>query len=161
MLLNRIFLSPDSIVDIHTNKSSSEVRNLLGSNFERTRNNLYYKLPEEHQYLTANFGYYINKNKIRIHFAKELRRQFNHPFQVNYPRFIGDLTEENGKVRMKGQIGFRDWVFVFPIIWFAFFIFIYMGWLQNPEEVKDGEFAIYFILFGLLSFLIGLIRVCL
>ena len=158
MFLHRFFLSSDSIVNFKIDKTLVEVRDILGSNFERTRNNPYYKLPDEYQHLTSEFAFYLTKNKLRIHFSKELKRQINHSFQVNYPRFIGRLTETDGKTQLKGVIGFRNWVFILPMIWFSFFILLYLSWLQNPDAVKDGEFAIYFIALGAVSVFIGLIR---
>ncbi|MBD8487695.1 hypothetical protein IFO69_02930 [Echinicola sp. CAU 1574] len=145
-------------MNIKLDKTISEVRGILSSNFERTRKDPYYKLPEEYRHLTSEFAFHLTKDKLRIHFSKELKRQINHSFQINYPRFIGQLTETDGKTQLKGVIGFRDWVFIFPVLWLTFFIALYISWVRNPTEMKDGEFAIYFIAIGGISFLVGLIR---
>ncbi|MEQ8687406.1 MAG: hypothetical protein RIE86_19035 [Imperialibacter sp.] len=158
MRLNRYFLGSDSQVDIETVRSLVEIRDLLASKFDRIRLKPFYKESDEYQSLVSDLAYQLTNGKLTIYFSKELRRRFGHSFQLNYPRFIGTLADNNGKIRIKGQIGFGDWFFVFPIIWLAVFIFIYVSWWYDPSYMPGGHTAIYFILFGLFSFLTGLIR---
>jgi hypothetical protein len=158
MFLNRFFLSSDSIVNIEIDKTISGVKDILSSNFERTRNNPQYSYPEENQYLTSKFAYHLTKNKLRIHFSKELKREINYFFPVNYPKFIGQLNETEGKTQIKGVIGFSNWTFILPVLVLTFLMIPFISWLVNPTGVKDGEYTIFFIIFGWIPFLTGLIR---
>lgn len=158
MRLNRYFLTSDSQVDLQTDRTLAEMKDLLASNFERIRLKPFYKGPDEYQTVRADLAYHLNNGKLIIYFTKELRRKIGHSFQLNYPRFIGTLESDNGKTRIKGQIGLSDWFYAFPIIWLIIFTFLYVAWWRDPHDMPDGDYAIYFIIFGLVAFLIGLVR---
>ena len=86
--------------------------------------------------------------------------------QVEYGAIIifllscSGYTKKDEKVYLRSsneaRIGVPEWTWWPQVIWFFVFGFIYYGWTIDAKSFPDGDIAIYFILFGLLFFLINI-----
>ena len=159
MTLNKLFLGNNSVVDITTAETIDEIKMKLATRYQTSRLNPRNSLPEEHEDFTTSYVYHVRKDSLRLFFAKDLNRKMRHSFQLVYPWFSGQIVD-NGNFRLiKGKIGLPEWTYYTTILWFALLTFIYVGWTINGESrFKDGEIALYFILFSLLAFLINIAR---
>jgi hypothetical protein len=159
MTLNKLFLGDNSVVDITTKETVDEIKLKLAIRYQVSRLNPKSYFPEEHDDFSSGYAYHIKKDFLKIFFAKDLNRKVRHSFQLVYPWFTGQIVDNGNSRIIKGKIGLPEWTYTTTILWFAFFIFIYVGWtIEGEGRFKDGEVALYFILFGLLSLLIMLVR---
>jgi len=157
MTLNELFFGDNSVVDIATSETVDEIKLKLATKYQVTRRNPKGFFPEEHDDFSAAYVYYIKKGCIRIFFAKDLNRKVRHSFQVAYPWFTGEIIDTGDSRIIKGKIGLPEWTFYFTLLWLAFFGFIcYIAWTNG--ETEGIEIPLCFILFGLITFLIGLVR---
>ena len=159
MILNKLFLGNNSVVDIRTKETVDEIKLKLATRYQVSRLNPESYLPEEHDDFGSTYIYHMKKDVLRICFAKDSNRKVRHSFQLVYPRFTGQIVDNGNSRLVKGNIGLPEWTYYTMILWFAFFTFIYGGWtIEGEGRFKDGEVALYFILFGLVSLLIMLVR---
>jgi len=159
MTLNKLFLGDNSVVDITTKETVDEIKLKLATRYQVSRLNPKSYFAEEHDDFTSGYIYHIKKDFLKIFFAKDLNRKVRHSFQLVYPWFTGQIVDNGNSRIIKGKIGLPEWTYYTMILWFAFFTFIYGGWtIEGEGRFKDGEVALYFILFGLLSLLIMLVR---
>lgn len=157
MTLNKLFLGDNSVVDLTTNETVDEIKLKLASRYSKSRLDPLYRFPEDNEDFTTSYVHFIKNGRLKIYFSKDLNRRVRHSFQVTYPWFTGDIIDTGDSRLIKGNIGLPEWTFYFTLIWFAFFGFIfYIGWTKG--ETDGIEIPLYFILFGLLAFLIGLVR---
>lgn len=157
MTLNKLFLGANSVVDLTTNVTVDEIKLKLDSRYSKSRLDPLYRFPEENEDFTTSYVHFIKKGRLKIYFSKDLNRKVKHNFQVAYPWFTGDIIDMGDTRKIKGKIGLPESTFYFTLLWFAFFGFIfYIGWTK--AETDWIEIPLYFILFGLITFLVGLIR---
>ncbi|NOS92882.1 MAG: hypothetical protein HOP30_13240 [Cyclobacteriaceae bacterium] len=159
MTLNKLFLGDNSVVDIVTEDTVDEIKLKLATRYQVSRLNPKSYFPVEHDDFSSSYVYHTKKEYLKIFFAKDLNRKVRHSFQLVYPWFTGQIVENGNSRVVRGRIGLPEWTYYSTIIWFAFFTFIYFGWtIKGDDQFKDGEVALYFILFGLISLLIMLVR---
>jgi hypothetical protein len=159
MTLNKLFLGDNSVVDITTEETVDEIKMKLATRYERSRLNPKSYFPEEHDDFDSAYVYHIKKDLLKIFFAKDLNRKLRHSFQLVYPWFTGQIIDNGNSRIIKGKIGLPEWTYYSTILWLAFFISIYVGLtIKGENQFKDGEISLYFILFGLVSLLIMLVR---
>jgi len=94
-----------------------------------------------------------------IHFSSDIKSKFGHSFQAIYPSFKGTIDGTENESRIKGKIAVSECIWVFQIFWFLTFGYVYIGWTRDESSFPDGDIALYFILFGLLVFLIILLKI--
>lgn len=159
MTLNEIFLGNNSVVDIVTEETVHEIKLKLAARYQVSRLSPKSYFPLGHDDFSSAYVYHIKKDYPRIFFAKDLNRKVRHSFQLVYPWFTGQIVDNGSSRIIKGRIGLPEWIYYSTILWFAFFTFIYVGWtIKGEDQFKGGEAGLYFILFGLLSLLIMLVR---
>jgi hypothetical protein len=159
MTLNSLFLGDNSVVDLATKDTVDVIKLKLASRYSRSRLDPKMRFPEEHEDFGSDYVYYVKKDGLEIHFAKDLNWRVRHSFQLTYPWFTGQIIDHGDLRFIKGKIGLPEWTYYFTLLWFSFFAFIYIGWtIKGESEFRQGDVALYFILFGLLTYLIGLIR---
>lgn len=157
MTLNELFLGDNAVVDITTNETVDEIKLKLASRYSKSRLDPLYRFPEEDEDFTTSYVHFIKNDRLKIYFAKDLNRKVRHSFQVTYPWFTGDIIDSGDTRKIKGKIGLPEWTFYFTLLWFTFFgLILITGWTKG--ETDEIEIPLYFILFGLISFLIGLVR---
>lgn len=159
MTLNKLFLGDNSVVDLTTKETVDEIKLKLASRYSKSRLDPLYRFPEENEDFTTSYVHFIKSDMLKIYFSKDLNRKVRHSFQVAYPWFTGNIIDTGDSRIIKGKIGLPEWTYCFILLWFAFFTYIYIGWtIKGENEFRQGDIAIYFILFGLITSLIGLIR---
>lgn len=159
MTLNKLFLGDNSVVDITTEETVDEIKMKLATRYQSSRLNPKSYFPEEHDDFSTAYVYNVRKDSFKLFFGKDLNRKVRHSFQLVYPWFTGQIVDNGNSRIIKGKIGLPQWTYYSTILWFAFFTYIYVGWtIKGDDQFKDGEVALYFILFGLLSLLIMLFR---
>jgi len=159
MTLNKLFLGDNSVVDLTTNETIDEIKIKLASRYSKSRLDPLYRLPKENEDFTTSYVYFIRSDGLKIYFSKDLNRKVRHSFQVAYPWFTGNIIDTGDSRIIRGKIGLPEWTYYFTLLWLAFFTYIFIGWsIKGESEFRQGDIAIYFILFGLIAFLFGLIR---
>lgn len=162
MMMNKLFLGHNSVVEITTKETVDEIRRRLATRYPFIRENpkAYFSrgyLLREEEDFGGNYVYRLRKNTISLFFAADLNRTWGHSFQVTYPWFTGNIVDLGDTRLIKGKIGLPEWTYYFTVLWFLIFGFAYAG--GSPE--KNGETSdipLYFILFGLITLLIGIVR---
>ncbi len=114
-------------------------------------------LSGEFDSVTSKFIYFISGSELKVYFSKEFKSFFRHSLQPIYPRFVGKIESKDFKSTIKGTIGVYEYYWWIYIIWIIPFGYMYTRWLFDENSFSDGEISLYFILFGILLFLIGLI----
>lgn len=160
MSFNQLFFGSKAVIEIETPQSIDEVKNKLASTYTHKRNDFAALFEDEPlQAYQTEYVYQLKKNKLRIYFAKQLNKKFNHSFQLIYPVFYGTIESQDDKVIITGDIGYPQRSYYFSLLWFSFFILVFIAWLNEGEnQVRQGGFAIVFIAFGLLSAAINMYR---
>jgi hypothetical protein len=158
MTLNQLFLGDNSVVDFTTKETIDEIKLKLAYRYSRSRLDPKFRFPEEHEDYSAGFVYTINRSELKVYFSKDLNRKVRHSFQTAYPWFSGNIIDRGDSRIIKGQIGLPEWTYYLTLLWFAFFGFIYFVSLSSADIEGPITIPLYFIIFGLVSTLIGLIR---
>jgi hypothetical protein len=157
MTLNKLFLGDNSVVNVSTRETMDEIKLKLASRYQKSRLDPKIRFPEEHPDYTTSYVFFVQRNELKIYFSKHLNRKMSHNFQVTYPWFTGNIIDTGDSRTIKGEIGIPAWTFYLTLLWFAFFGFIfYTGWTKG--ETDGIDIPLYFLLFGLIAFLIGLMR---
>ena len=158
MTLNKLFLGDNSVVDLTTKETVGEIKLKLASRYSKARHDPLFRFPGEFEDFSTQYVHFISKNEFKIYFSKDLNRKVRHSFQVAYPWFVGNIIDTGDLRIIRGKIGLPEWTFYFSVLWFVSFGFIYFINLTNERTVGPPEIPLYFLLFGLITSLIGLIR---
>lgn len=88
-----MFLGPDSSVDITTNSTVDEINGILARTIDNVKTDSISILSNNYQfdYVTSEFIYHIELNKLTIQSSKDLKLSF-YNFNSFRPRFTGYIT---------------------------------------------------------------------
>ncbi|MEJ7643703.1 MAG: hypothetical protein WKF87_04135 [Chryseolinea sp.] len=155
-MLNRFFLGLNSEVEETTDIGVDRIKSYLSKRLDHRKTGYLDRLSIDYQDVTSKFVYSIKGTSLTIHSSKSIKVQFRNSFQGPHPWFAGNINGTENQSTIKGTIGVPEWTWWTQVIWFFIFGFIYYGWTRDAKSFPDGDIAIYFILFGLLFFLINI-----
>ena len=158
-MLNRLFLGQNSQIDITVDKAFDQIKSDLSKKLDNRKTDYTSRIANDYSDVTTKFIYSKNGTSLTIHFSKDMKSKFRNSFQAIYPWFKGTIHGTEKESIIKGRIGIPEWVWWFQIFWFLTFGYIYIGWTKDENSFPDGDIALYFILIGLLVFLVNLVTI--
>lgn len=149
-MLNRFFLGQQSEVEITTDIGVDKIKSFLSKRWDYRKSSYLDGLFTDYRDVTSEFVYSIKGTRLTVYSTKNLKMRFKHSFQGPNPWFVGNIVGTENQSTIKGKIGIPEWAWWTQVIWFFIFGLVYYN------SFPDGDIALFFILFGLLFFLINL-----